>query len=362
MSISIKRVLSAGILGLSVTAMAQQTVTCTSTKTRPRFCAANTRNGVVLLDERSDKVCDQGTTWSYTRRGITVKRGCSAVFQLGGATAADGTTSVGANARGGYNNRDNNQNNGQYNNQNSNNGNGYPNGRDRNDPGQNGAYNNNPNNNNGNANGNNGNGRNLNNANGYPNQNNTNGYPNQNPNNGNQNNQNPNYNNGNPNYNNQNGNNGYGNNGYGNNGTGRDAGVMVLPAGTRMDVRLEQNVTASTANQGDFVAATLVNDVTANGQVVLPAGTPVQAKIMSAQGAALDVRLDSVTARGMSFALVTNSMHSARDSQNAGSTGKQTAGQELGSILGAVVTGGQLPSGSVYTFRLASASRGVRVN
>ena len=316
-----KVMITAAILVLSSPLVAQRTVNCASTHNRRHFCPANTRDGVVLLQENSDNVCQQGSTWNYTPRGITVSGGCDAQFQIGG------NKGNGANANGSYGN---NQNNGDRGND------GSDSRGDANN--NNGSYGNN-----GNARGDNDDSRRnrqSNQGNGYPN-NNQNNYPQNNGNNQN-------------NYPQNNGNN---QNGYGNQDGNRQQARVDIPSGTRLDVRLEQAVSAANVNQGDFLPMTLVNNVSVNGKVIAPSGTPVQAKVVSAQGSPLDIRLDSMTVNGQNYSLVSSSIHSERDSQSAQNGGNETAGQALGSLLGNIGGGAQLQSGSVFTFRLTSPSR-----
>jgi hypothetical protein len=277
-----KSAITTAILAVSLPLMAQQTITCSSINGASRFCPANTKNGVMLVQEHSDNVCEQGSTWRYTTRGISVNGGCSADFRVGGSTGNNPNDSYG---NSGYGNK---------------------------------SYGRNGNNDNGGT---------------YPNNNNQNAYPNNNT-------------------------NAQNNNGYGN----RQQTSLVIPTGTRFDVRLEQTVSAANANQGDSIPATLVDDVSVNGRVIAPAGTPIQAKVVSAQGAPLDVRLDSMTIDGQSYKLVSNSVHSVRDGQAAQSGNNQTAGQQIGSMLGALTGGPQLTSGSVYTFRLTSPARSRPLN
>lgn len=268
-----KSAITIAALAVSLPLMAQQTITCSSINGASRFCPANTKNGVMLVQEHSNNVCEQGSTWTYTPRGISVNGGCSADFRVGGSTGNNG-----------YGNK---------------------------------SY--------GGRNGNNENGE------AYPNNNNQNTYPDKN----------------------TNAQNSYDNNGYGN----RQQTGLVIPTGTRLDVRLEQTVNPANVNQGDSIPATLVNDVSDNGRVIAPAGTPIQAKVVSAQGAPLDVRLDSMTVDGRDYKLVTSSVHSVKDGQAAQNGNNQTAGQQIGSVLGTLTGGSQLPSGSVYTFRLTSPAR-----
>lgn len=279
--------------------VAQSTIVCSSHGNARRVCPANTRNGVVLTRERSDGVCQQGSTWGYNTRGIYVSGGCSAEFQVGGS---------GDNDQSGDRDRDNGNAN----------QNGYGNNRD----------------------GNNGNG----NQNGYGN----NGNASSNRNGGNQNQD----------------QNGYGNNsngnGYGNNG---QRGGALIPSGTRMDVRLKQTVSPSNAKVGDVIPGTLVNDVVADGRTIASSGTAVQARVTAVQDGrpgTLSLQLDSLSVNGREYKLTSNSVHSVRDSKTAQNGDDGGGGGALGALLGAVTNArqsGELPSGSVYTFRLTSAAR-----
>ena len=57
-----------------------QTITCSSDDGRRKYCAADTRRGVQMVNQRSGSPCTQGSTWGYDRRGIWVDRGCRADF------------------------------------------------------------------------------------------------------------------------------------------------------------------------------------------------------------------------------------------------------------------------------------------
>lgn len=284
------------LLAVAGSAMAQRTVVCSSSGDGRRVCPANTRNGVVLVRERSNGVCEQGSTWGYDSRGIFVSGGCSAEFQVGGSGNNGGNTN-------GYGNNNRSDNDDQNRNQN-----GYGNG------------------------GNNGN--NGNNGNGY-------GNNNRQRNNGN--------------YQNDNGDNSYGN-GQGRGGT--------IPAGTRMEVKLEQTVSPNSAKQGDVVQGRLVNSVVVNGTTVAAAGSEVQMRVTSAQSGnpgSVSLQLDSMSANGRDYRLSSNSIHSVRDGQTAqNGSNENGGGNVLGSVLGAIANArqtGELPSGSVYTFRLTSSAR-----
>ncbi len=173
------------------------------------------------------------------------------------------------------------------------------------------------------------------------------------------------------------GNNGYGNNGYGNNGNGNNGNSnsynqgnsygnggangrnVTLPQGTQLSVRLEQTVRLTDLNQGDFIPGSLTTDLSVGGQVVAPAGTPVQVKVNSAKGASLDLRLDSINLNGQTYALQTNSVRGIRD---AVSTGDQTSRSGFGGVLSGLASAGEISSGTVFNFRLTSSARATPAN
>ena len=150
---------------------------------------------------------------------------------------------------------------------------------------------------------------------------------------------------------------------YTNNGqhqTGPAARVFpAIPQGTQIAVQLTQDVRLADLNQGDYVAGTLANDLNVGGTLIASAGSPVQAKVRSVQGAPLDLRLDSVTgANGQTYPLQTTSVHSVRDAVSTPGNGRTGFGAVLGSVLDA----GVLQSGTVFNFRVTALSRPVGGN
>ncbi len=161
------------------------------------------------------------------------------------------------------------------------------------------------------------------------------------------------------------GGNGYGNNGYGNNGNNNyngggqynnggnyNGGTRVsIPQGTQIAFRTEQTVRLSELNQNDVVTGALANDLVVNGQTVAPSGTPVQAKVMSASGSPLDLRLDSMTVNGTTYTLQSNSVRGIRDAVST----QNSSGGGLGGVLNSLA--GSIPSGTVFNFRLTGSAR-----
>jgi hypothetical protein len=60
-----------------------RTITCSSNNGGRNYCAADTRGGVRMVNQRSGSPCVQGRTWGFDGRGIWVDRGCRADFALG---------------------------------------------------------------------------------------------------------------------------------------------------------------------------------------------------------------------------------------------------------------------------------------
>jgi hypothetical protein len=63
---------------------ALSTVTCQSVDTPKVRCAVETRYGVALLRQVSEKDCVLGKTWDFDELGVWVSDGCHAQFALGG--------------------------------------------------------------------------------------------------------------------------------------------------------------------------------------------------------------------------------------------------------------------------------------
>jgi hypothetical protein len=81
--------LAAGFIALSTSHLSAQSgttyrdgprLTCASDDGNRHYCAADTRYGVRLVNQRSGSPCKQGYSWGYDRRGIWVDRGCRADF------------------------------------------------------------------------------------------------------------------------------------------------------------------------------------------------------------------------------------------------------------------------------------------
>jgi hypothetical protein len=123
--------------------------------------------------------------------------------------------------------------------------------------------------------------------------------------------------------------------------------AMKVPAGTHLTVTLSQSLDSGKNNAGDTFTANISEDVVVEGKTVLAKGTPVQGKVVSAEGAGkvkgvgkMSLTLTEATVNGKTVALDTKT-HSA---QAETSKGKDAAiiggGAGVGAAIGAI-TGGK---------------------
>lgn len=113
---------------------------------------------------------------------------------------------------------------------------------------------------------------------------------------------------------------------------------ITIPAGTVLTVRMMDSV-SSKNSAGDMFTTRLEGNVTANGAVVIPAGTMVYGKVNSAQQerralgrSSLDIRLTSMSIDGTAFPMVTDNYKEASQSSGAGQAAR-------GALAGAAIGG-----------------------
>jgi hypothetical protein len=70
------------LAGTAQSAMAQQTITCSSDDGGRHTCPVDARGGVQMTNQRSGAACQQGYSWGYNREGIWVDHGCRADFAV----------------------------------------------------------------------------------------------------------------------------------------------------------------------------------------------------------------------------------------------------------------------------------------
>lgn len=123
---------------------------------------------------------------------------------------------------------------------------------------------------------------------------------------------------------------------------------VTIPAGSELSVRMIDSINSANDKSGQTFRASLAAPVERNGEVILPAGTPVTVLLAEAKGAGrikgssvLEVRASSIDYHGHSYPISTSSY----EEQGKG-RGKQTAvrsgiGAAAGAVIGAIAGGGK---------------------
>jgi TolA-binding protein len=120
------------------------------------------------------------------------------------------------------------------------------------------------------------------------------------------------------------------------------------PAGTELDVRLDQQLSSDTAQVEDRFNATTVADLYQGDEILIPAGSTLRGVVSSVQKAtrtqrkgSLTVVFDQITVRGRTYpmhGIVTQALESEGIK---GEVGKIGAGSAVGAIIGGIIGGGK---------------------
>jgi hypothetical protein len=126
------------------------------------------------------------------------------------------------------------------------------------------------------------------------------------------------------------------------------AAATSLPTGTRIRVTVDQSISSKDAKLGQSVVASVSEDVTSNGKVVIPKGSHAKLVVSAVQGsgrlstpAKLWLRLKSVEVRGKTYTIATSSA-----GRTMGGKGKRDAefiggGAGAGALIGGLAGGGK---------------------
>jgi hypothetical protein len=124
--------------------------------------------------------------------------------------------------------------------------------------------------------------------------------------------------------------------------------AVDLPAGTRIPVRLDEDLGSKISQTGDSFRATVADDILVDGQVVIPKGASAEGTVIDAKplgkikgAATLEIRLERVHTRWGSYPVSTSSIDRTEKGK-----GKRTAvmaggGAGLGAIIGGLAGGGR---------------------
>jgi hypothetical protein len=124
--------------------------------------------------------------------------------------------------------------------------------------------------------------------------------------------------------------------------------VVVLPTGTKISVRLDQDLGSKISQPGQSFAATVSKAVIVDGQTIIPVGARAAGTVTDAKAlgkikgeARLSVRLDKVRTKWGSYPVATGSIDQVEKGK-----GKRTAvmgggGAGVGAIIGGIAGGGK---------------------
>ena len=122
----------------------------------------------------------------------------------------------------------------------------------------------------------------------------------------------------------------------------------TVPQGAKISVVTDQSVSSKTAKVGQTITGSVAQDVTSDGKVVIPKGSPVKLTVSGAQAsgrlstpAKLYLRLRTVTVGGKTYTIATSSAGrtlGGKGKRDAGFIGGGAAG---GAIIGALAGGGK---------------------
>ena len=124
--------------------------------------------------------------------------------------------------------------------------------------------------------------------------------------------------------------------------------VVDLPAGTRIRVRLDQDLGSKISRPGDSFTATVADDVVVNGQAVISRGARADGTVIDAKplgrfkgGAYLAIRLERVHTQWGSYPVATSTIDRVERGKGKRSAILTGGGGALGALIGGLAGGGK---------------------
>jgi hypothetical protein len=126
------------------------------------------------------------------------------------------------------------------------------------------------------------------------------------------------------------------------------AAAQTIPAGTRISVRMGQEISSGTAKAGDRFDANLTRDLVVGGKTLARAGAPARGKVTLAKSSGrlhapgqVSVRLTSVEVNGKMVPVSTGSYHVQGKSHTKSNATKIGGGTAVGALIGGLAGGGK---------------------
>jgi hypothetical protein len=123
---------------------------------------------------------------------------------------------------------------------------------------------------------------------------------------------------------------------------------VKVPSGKSIPIRITQTLDSATTQQGETFSGVVATNVSVNGQIVIPQGTPVAGRVTAAHEAAhykgsslLSVELTSINVRGQRLG-VTTAAYSVQGKGRGKNTAVKTGGGAAGgALIGGLIGGGK---------------------
>jgi hypothetical protein len=124
--------------------------------------------------------------------------------------------------------------------------------------------------------------------------------------------------------------------------------TATVPAGTQIQVRLEQGISTERNSSGEEFRASLDKDLMVDGKTVAPAGSEVVGELSSVQEpgrvkgrAKLTMTLRQITIEGEEYDLDVNPLTLVAESTKKKDAGTIAGGAAVGAVIGAIAGGGK---------------------
>lgn len=123
---------------------------------------------------------------------------------------------------------------------------------------------------------------------------------------------------------------------------------VVIPAGTEIEVRVDQDLGSKISHSGDTFTATVVHPITVNGQVVIPQDSQAQGLVVDAKPlgrfagqAELSLRLERIQVGNHSFPVMSSTIASVHKGKGKRTGIMAGGGAGLGALIGGLAGGGK---------------------
>ena len=124
--------------------------------------------------------------------------------------------------------------------------------------------------------------------------------------------------------------------------------TIVIPAGTRLRVRLRETLSSNHSRTGERFSGILVSPVRASGRIVIRAGARTHGTVIEAKSmgrfkghAALALRLETVRDQGRTYSVRTSRIERIEQGKGKRSAAMTGGGAGLGAIIGGLAGGGK---------------------